>query len=717
MNNHFLIRPYYAGRAAMQENEAFLEDIHRQSLSVGLEIALVGQFVYFFLSCRSEAAGTILGQLYAHFPGIEVEPVDDYATKAPSELAVAACQLRMERKDLYPIKTYRHMEYDSLLGLSGVFSKSAPTEQMWIQLLLTPVQDDWREETKRYARRLMPIPVEPAGAREAMNGKFEKLFFRSSIRLACLAPTQKSADQRLTALVKSFDQFDNDVINGLEGTYPLTGMRARNWFSERLPSGRTYHLNTEELTSLYHLPSDAAPIANVVKVLSKKAESPPLLPKATLMTNSQISTFGQTNFRNQHQPFGIRREDRNRHMYIVGKTGMGKSKLLALLMLADIYAGKGFALLDPHGDLAEEVLAYIPKERIGDVVYFNPADESHPIGFNPLYCPEHVYRQHLVAGFIGIFKKLFAFEWTPRLEHMLRYTTLALLDWEGATVADIVRLLTDKGYRQDVIARIEDPVVKNFWTHEFATWNEKFDNEAIVPLLNKVGEFISSPLIRNCLNQATSAFTIPDIMEHNKILVANLSSGKLGEENSALLGSMLVTQIQQAAMARSRLSTADRKDFYLYVDEFQNFATSAFATILSEARKYGLCLTMAHQYIAQLNEEVQKTVFGNVGSIVTFRVGSGDAKFLETEFSPVFTSEDMMNLDARQMYLKLSIGGATAPPFSAQTITLPAPPQNNFDAVVAHSRTTYAKRTVSDQPQTSPVVIAAQPSTFEEPII
>jgi hypothetical protein len=444
------------------------------------------------------------------------------------------------------------------------------------------------------------------------------------------------------------------------------------------------------LASLFHFPGEGLPIASVVKVLSKKAEPPQDLPKAQFLKDPEVSAFGLTNFRNEQLPFGIKRVDRRRHLYVIGKTGVGKSKLLQLLMLSDIKDGKGFAVLDPHGDLAEEILAYIPPERIDDVIYFNPADEENPVAFNPLEAVQPEYKQQVVTGFVSIFKKLFAFDWTSRLEHMLRYTTLALLDTKGSTIVDIVKLLTDKSFRQEVVAQIQDPVVKNFWTHEFATWNEKFDNEAIVPLLNKVGEFVSSPQIRRTIGQPKSSFNFHEIMDKQKILIMNLSSGKIGEDNAALLGSMIVTHIQQAAMARARLPEEQRKDFYLYVDEFQNFATSSFSQILSEARKYRLCLTVAHQYIGQISEEIRKTVLGNIGSMIVFRAGSEDAQILASELAPVFTAEDMLNLDMRDMYLKISIDGKTSPPFSGRTIDFPQPEQDLSQEVIVRSRAKFA---------------------------
>ena len=696
----YLIRvPQIKGNAA-QEMEAFFSDLHRQLYSqkgvsaqdknVSFEMALIDKYLHFYFNASPAVADLVMGQIYAHFPGSEIEETADYAQNTGEVSTFAAADLRLEKKDIYPLKTYSTMEIDSLVGLSGVMSKIKKKEtQLWVQIVLSPVEESFLWEMKRWSKRLVRARVEPEGSHEASIAKFNKYFYKAKIRLCCLGKDETRIRGYLQALIRSFDAFDNGAINGIEGGRACEGQRALLPFQTRELRGG-YCLNVEELASLYHFPGEGLPIANVVKVLSKKAEPPQNLPKADFLKDPEISAFGLTNFRNEHLPFGIKRADRRRHLYVIGKTGVGKSKLLQLLMLSDIKDGKGFAVLDPHGDLAEEILSYIPPERINDVIYFNPADEENPVAFNPLEAVQSEYKQQVVTGFVSIFKKLFAFDWTSRLEHMLRYTTLALLDTKGSTIVDIVKLLTDKSFRQEVVANIQDPVVKNFWTHEFATWNEKFDNEAIVPLLNKVGEFVSSPQIRRTIGQPKSSFNFHEIMDKQKILIMNLSSGKIGEDNAALLGSMIVTHIQQAAMARARLPEEQRKDFYLYVDEFQNFATSAFAQILSEARKYRLCLTIAHQYIGQISEDIKKTVLGNIGSIIVFRAGSEDTHVLSTELTPVFTAEDMLNLDMRDMYLKISIDGKTSPPFSGRTIEFPQPGQDLSQEVITRSRAKFA---------------------------
>jgi hypothetical protein len=369
---------------------------------------------------------------------------------------------------------------------------------------------------------------------------------------------------------------------------------------------------------------------------------------------------------------------------------MGKSRLIELLTLSDIHEDKGFCVIDAHGDLASDILRSIPQRRIKDVIYFNPPDAEFPIGFNPLECFSPEDKHQVVTGFVAIFKKLFAANWTNRLEHVLRFTVLALIEAGDATIVDIVKLLTDTSFRQGVIKRIQDPVVKNFWTHEFSSWNERFDNEAIIPIINQIGQFLSNDYIRNVVGQKKSRIDFYESMNSGKIIIINLAKGKLGENNSSLLGSMIITKIQEAAMARVNIRESERKDFYLYVDEFQNFATESFNQILSEARKFNLSLTIAHQYIDQLTESIRKTAFGNIGSIICFRVGSEDAHFLSNEFAPQFTPDDLIGLDMREMCVKLSIDGKTSEPFSAVTLDVPEPKENFEEEIIAYSRKEYA---------------------------
>jgi CxxC-x17-CxxC domain-containing protein len=381
---------------------------------------------------------------------------------------------------------------------------------------------------------------------------------------------------------------------------------------------------------------------------------------------SDIALFAETTYRNQYRRFGIKTDDRRRHMYLIGKTGMGKSTILENMIIDDIRAGRGVAVVDPHGDLAEKIIQFIPKNRINDVIYFNPADVDFPIAFNVVEQVEPHLRHLVASGLIGVFEKLWADSWGPRLEYILRNSILAILDYPNSTLLGVTRMLSDKSFRKKVVEQIQDPVVKAFWTKEFAGYADKFASEAVSPIQNKVGQFLSSSLIRNIVGQVHSSIDLREVMDNGKILIMNLSKGRIGEDNSELLGSMVITKIQLAAMSRVNVSEIERRDFYLYVDEFQNFATDSFANILSEARKYRLNLIMGHQYIEQLSDKVKAAVFGNVGTLVVFRVGATDAEELVKEFTPVFTEEDLVNLPKYNTCLKLMIDGVASDPFSAR---------------------------------------------------
>lgn len=412
--------------------------------------------------------------------------------------------------------------------------------------------------------------------------------------------------------------------------------------------------------------------------------------------NRDITYFAKTNFRSSNSIFGIKRKDRRQHMYILGKSGTGKSVLLSNLIVQNIQNGEGVCVVDPHGELVEEILHLIPENRAKDVIYFNPADGDYHIGFNVMQLEDPKYKHLVASGLMGIFTKIWANAWSSRMEYILNNTILALLDTPNTTMLGIQRMLVDKDYRQMIINNLRDPVVKAFWVHEYEQWRDQFRNEAIAPIQNKVGQFLSTSIIRNVVGQEKSTIDIFKIMNEGKIFLVNVSKGRIGEDNSALLGGMIITKIQLAAMERVRIPEDERKDFYLYVDEFQNFATDSFANILSEARKYRLCLTIAHQYTAQIDSKeggVKDAVFGNVGTMIIFRVGADDADFLEKEFEPEFTAQDLVSLPNFNIYLKLMIDGVTSRPFSATTLPpLKVDPTSGAkDKIIDTSRRLYTR--------------------------
>ena len=406
---------------------------------------------------------------------------------------------------------------------------------------------------------------------------------------------------------------------------------------------------------------------------------------------SDITFFGETNFRNIKKKFGIKLDDRRRHFYIVGKTGMGKTVMLKNMAIQDIQEGAGLGFIDPHGEAAEELLDFVPEARIKDVLYFNPSDVSFPIAFNVMEKVSSEHRHIVVSGLMSVFKKLWPDVWSARMEYILNYAILALLESPDSTLLGINRLLSDPDFRASVVDKVKDPVVRAFWLQEYARYTQRYEVEATAAIQNKVGQFISNPVIRNIVGQVRSSIDMREVMDGQKILIANLSKGRIGEDTSHLLGGLLVTKLQLAAMSRVDMPEEKRHDFFLYIDEFQNFATDSFTNILSEARKYRLSLILGHQYIAQLDEEeVRPAVFGNVGTIITFRVGAEDAEFLEKEFTPEFLATDFVNLGKYNIYVKLMIDGIASRPFSAQTLPpWPLPEKSYQDDIIRYSRERY----------------------------
>ncbi|MGC8651370.1 MAG: CxxC-x17-CxxC domain-containing protein [Minisyncoccia bacterium] len=407
--------------------------------------------------------------------------------------------------------------------------------------------------------------------------------------------------------------------------------------------------------------------------------------------NDDITYIGITNFRNDYQRFGIKTDDRRRHMYLVGKSGVGKTTMIENMAIQDIRNGKGIGLIDPHGELIERIIHFIPKERIKDVIYFNPSDLEWPIAFNVIEEVPLELRHLVVAGLMGVFKKIWPDVWSARMEYILNNTLLALLEYPGSTLLGVNRMLSDNDFRKAIVERVTDPVVKSFWEKEFSRYNDRFATEAIAPIQNKVGQFISNPLIRNIIGQKTTKIDLREIMDSGKIFLANVSKGLIGEENSALLGALLITKLQLAAMSRIDTREEERRDFFLYIDEFQNFSTESFANIFAEARKYRLNLILAHQYIAQLNDMVRDAIFGNIGTLITFRTGPEDAELLEKYFMPDFTQEDIINLPNFNFYIKLMIDGYLTKGFSGINIPPSAlPPESYIQDIIQYSRENYA---------------------------
>lgn len=533
--------------------------------------------------------------------------------------------------------------------------------------------------------------------------KLNRLLFQTNVRVSVIAKAadKKEAIAKVQELASSFRQFSLPQSNG----FTLHDIHV----SQHLPTGlrrSPFVLSAEEVATLWHVPNILVKTPNMDWVTAKKLEPPVNLPLPGVTDPEEnLTVLGESVFHGRRMPFGIRPDDRRRHMYVIGKTGMGKSTLLENMIFSDILSGKGIGVIDPHGDLIEAILRFTPKNRSNDVILFDPADRDFPISFNMLECANPDQRSLICSGLMSVFTKLWPEAFSGRMEHILRNTLLALLENEGSSMLGILRMFGDDAYRAKLVSNITDPVVKSFWETEYAGWSDKYRTEAIAAIQNKIGQLLTTPLIRNIVGQVKSTLDVRHAMDTGKIVLVNLSKGKLGEDTSAFLGSMLVTKFQIDAMSRADIPEKDRKDFYLYVDEFQNFATKSFATILSEARKYRLALTVAHQYVGQLmiagnDSSLRDAVFGNVGSMVSFQVGSDDAEDLSLQFEEMATAKDILSLPKYHAYIRLMIDGIPSKPFSVATLAPPKYPQDEgrVETLRNLSRERYAqKRSVVEE--------------------
>jgi hypothetical protein len=700
LKSYLINVPQENKRTAAHFEEVFIQ-LHEtlRKEVVSFEIVATGQNIAFCLTAIPSVAAVVIGQIYASAPDAIIEEISDPTIVKDKNTKAAAAEVTLKRSDLFPLRDFRQFEGDSLSGILSVLSTCVPGEVVIIQLTVKPAVDSWlhhlRQNWRRKATRAsVPFMVKYWFKKNTSNTfaqKFqEKLsgrLFRTNIRVLTLSSSpQADPSVRLTSVIGALSNFNDLDLNQLAFQTKRIPIIIRAIQQRYLSGG--YLLATKELATFFHLPAETE-VPNILHVLSKKEAPPKNLP--TQKEDKEIAFFGATNFRGQSTPFGIKYADRRRHLYVVGKSGSGKSKLLELLIANDINSGRGVGVLDPHGDLVDNVLKIIPKHRLKDVVIFDPSDLNFPASFNPLEQVPEALKMRVTIGFIEIFKKLFGTNWSPRLEHVLRYTTLALLDSPGTTVLSILKMLSNKNYRQMIVRNIKDNVVKNFWVNEFAGWSERFDSEAITPLLNKVGQFVATNMIRNIVGQPTNRFDFRKMMDEKKIILMKVSKGILGEENASLLGAIAVTKIYQAAMSRADTPEEQRTDFYFYVDEFQNFATDTFGEILSEARKYRLNLTIANQFLGQLDVPIRKTVFGNVGSMISFRLGAEDASIMATEFNPRFTARDIINLGVRDFCLKMTIDGEIREAFSGKTLPMVFPEKDYVKECVDFSRATYAR--------------------------
>jgi len=673
-----------------------------------IEIVLHNGQIHFYVVTKTDDAEFFKSQILAQYSSTLLKNSDDYllplinrSTETPQK-PIHFTQLSLSRSWNYPLKTAKDFkDTDPLNSVLAPLSHSNDINDFFMfQIILSGAPKNWQSGIINTIQNGILIDKE----RNVRTSHPDKMIFEQKIQFPGLLSQINLISNNstlITTVSSSFGVYTSPRGNFIKTFNPnfLNKRKLLKSITNRqlICSLKTQILNAEELAALWHFPNQLTKLPNIAWGKKLYADPPENLPVADGLTaeeKNEITFFAKTEFRNKDSIFGIKQgEDRRRHTYIIGKSGTGKTTLIANMAIDDIRKGRGVAVIDPHGDLCNTILDYIPSNRINDCCYFNPADPNYAYPLNVLEAKNESQKELIASGVISIFKKLYGnVSWGPRLEHILRNAVLTLVNTPGSDMTHIVEILTNKNYRQKVVAGLQNQTLKNFWVNEFDRMDPKFQNEAVSPILNKVGQFISSTKIRDTIAHASSKIDIQKIMDEKKILIADLSTGKLGEDNSALLGAMLITQIQLSAMNRVFQASEDRSDFYLYVDEFQNFATEAFIKILSEARKFKLNLIVANQYMAQLDRPIQDAILGNVGSIMSFVVGNQDAFILAKEFGPQFPPEDLVKIGKYQIISKLSIDSETTQPFYATTLPPLSCKNQQRDKLIHTSQERWGKR-------------------------
>ena len=662
------------------------------ALPVALEIVHHESQVQFQLTCDAELVPFVETQIHSNYPLAVIEKIEDPVTKTDLTNHHAA-YFKLKQGDYYPLTTYENFkEVDPISSILSILAKAPAENFILIQIAIETVNPSWQTNGKKFAEfgeKKEDGTYKPRPDTNIIKEKISAPGFLTSIRI--LSQTKAV----LSDIVNTFEIYTRADGNSLVAAIPTKGKLKKEieYIKSRKVADKQI-LNTVEIATLWHLPSAKIKTPSIAwgnTVLSEPPQNLPIATDKSPAEKSRINFLAKTDFQNKEVIFGIKDKDRLRHMWVVGKTGTGKSTMIANMAIDDVKKGRGIGIIDPHGDLCEDILDYIPSSRINDTIYFNPADREYPIALNPLEVTNREEAELVVAGLMSIFTKVWANVWSARMEYILRNSFLTLTEIPDSTLADVLKLLASQSYRNRVVSRLTDQALVHFWKNEFDLMPEKLQKEAIAPIQNKVGQFVTSPMIRRIIGTPKSSISIDEIMNKKKILLVNLSQGRLGEDNSALLGAMLITKFQLAAMHRVDTSKDERVPFYLYVDEFQNFATQSFVKILSEARKYKLSLLLANQYMAQIPDEVQKAILGNAGSMVSFSVGADDARVFNKEFAEVFTENDMVNLKNFQIAIKLMVDEHSTRPFLAKTLPLPKSKNDNREKVIKVSRERWSK--------------------------
>ncbi len=690
--------------------------------SYAFEIYLLDQTVYFYATAKTEHETLVASLISSSFPKSHILPTPDPMDQVLNSKHVSVGEMVLNSYPYLPIKTYADFQdIDPLSSVLGFLAKQESNVRMVVQIIIEPASFAWQSKAVAMAGHMIE-DTHQAQVKDTLTGTSSTgettRYTQSPQKLRMMQKAGFQGGKTVIRLVVGSDDLNvTSYMQNLAGTFGSFSLGEGNQFVFKKPflsvnktkllkrikerkvnylERRHQVLNAQELATIWHPPGFLlAGLKNIAWGKTLLGEPPENLPAITNVTEENkkdINFFAKTEFKNTETIFGINTADRRKHVYLIGKTGAGKSTLIANMAIDDIRHDRGIGIIDPHGDLSEIILDYIPKRRANDVVYLEPFDTERPFTLNVLEVKNAQHKDLISSGIVSIFHKIYGESWGPRLEYILRNVILTLLDVEGGTLIDTLRILSDQDFREKIVSRLSDPVLKNFWQAEFARMPDKLKAEAVSPIQNKVGQFVSSRMIRNIIGNPKSSINLQEIMDEGKILILNLSQGKLGEDNAALLGAMVITQIQLAAMNRSFQSEESRRDFFLYVDEFQNFATTSFIKILSEARKYRLSLTLANQYSDQLELEIQRAIYGNVGTLISFVVGAHDAYNLTKEFAEIYTENELVSLGKFETVMKLSIDGMTSAPFPAITLPLPSVKNDNRESIVKLSKERYGRK-------------------------
>ncbi len=668
--------------------------------------------IYATVVAEEQMLQYICSAMYGWYSDLEIREMPDYTQQVTERTLVGSSDMFLEFQDIFPIQTYKNFSWNSVAPMLTAMSRVPTQDRMLMQVLVRPIKDTPQLHASlafsRFLSRFLRWTHSRTWMRRAYSGQTTKMIqekcrtrlFRTNVRISAFRELPegftkqdlrraKLALTRDIASVSGTAQYLSTTDQNRLGFRPVKfGAGALQKIQQRRFE-RPFRLTSVEVATLWH-PIGLGNAPCTAQVLSRKAPPPPTLP--SLAGDPQISVFGQTNFRDQTSDFGIRRFDRRRHLYIVGKSGYGKSCLLQLLIRSDIENGHGCAILDPHGDLVDDILKAIPQRRHKDVVLFDPSDLQFPPSFNPMIPSRPDQKVRVTLSFLDTFKRVFGASWSDKMDHLVRYSIIALINIPGTSIVSLRRMLSDDDFRREVVSRCPDESVRRFWEVEFTSRRSEFEAGPVSQLLNRLDELLATDMMRNILGQPTNSFDFRDFMDNRKIVLFKISKGVLGAENASLLGSLIIWKLYEAAMSRADTAAESRQDFYFYVDEFQNFATSSFGEILSESRKYRLCMTFANQYLGQFAGDIKASVFGNIANLIAFRTGADDAGTVANEFKPRFSSDDLLNLPLREFYVKMCVDGEVQEAFSGRTLDLKEPENasQNVQAIIEASRKKYS---------------------------